>query len=341
VVELSDGPAFREETLEEASDYADLVSRSTLATPFHRPEWLSVVQAVTGDRLSFLRVLQGQETVAVLPHIHGRWGPLRVLLSPPSRVGMQYLGPLVPGWPDLKQDKREARLAALAVALRAHMKEDRVRLCQIRCPPGLDDARAFQWMGFDSVPRYTYRLRIDDQDSVWEGMKKSVRSDIRRREDNIAIGPGDGGDWGQFENQLHARYSEQGLHMPLADEYLTKLRDALGPDLTLLVARAAGSFLGGAALVRTGGSMALWQGTVRGPPGIPLNDLLIWHSIQYARSLGCSSFELMGANTPQLAEFKSKFNPTLESYLEVRRLPLWADVARKTVLRIRRGAPFS
>ncbi len=337
---MSDGPAFREETLEQASDYAGLVVRSTLATPFHRPEWLSVVQEVTRDPLRFLRVLQGQETVAVLPHVHGRWGPLRVLLSPPSRVGMQYLGPLVPRWADLKQDKREARLAALADALRAHMKEDRIRLCQIRCPPGLDDARAFQWSGFNSVPRYTYRLRIDDEDSVWEGMKKNVRSDIRRREDDIAIGPADGRDWRQFEIQLDARYSEQGLLMPLPDGYLTKLREALGPDLTLIVARGAGNFLGGAALVQMGGRMALWQGTVRGPPGIPVNDLLIWHSIQHARSLGCSSFELMGANTPQLAAFKSKFNPTLEAYLEVRRLPLWADVARKTALRIRRGAPF-
>ena len=136
--------SFREETLEDGTDYRELASQSPLATAFHRPEWLAAVQDITGESVRLLRVLQGRETTAILPHVHARWGPIRVLLSPPSGLGMQYLGPLIPEWGDLKQDKREARLNALAEAIRNHMRERRIRFCRVRCAPGLEDARAFQ-----------------------------------------------------------------------------------------------------------------------------------------------------------------------------------------------------
>jgi len=239
---------------------------------------------------------------------------------------MQYLGPLFPGWDGLKQDKREARLNSFAEGVRDHMREIHIRACRLRCSPGLDDARAFQWLGFDAVPRYTYTLPVVDVEIVWGGVKRNVRSYIRRHEASVDMGLGNAADWIAFERQLHARYSEQGLNAPLPDGYLARLRDALGSDLVLLAARKSGDFVGGAALIRMRDRIALWQGTVRGPPGIPVNDLLVWEAIRYARDVGCVEFELMGANTRQLASFKSKFNPTLNTYLEVRRLPVWAAV---------------
>jgi Acetyltransferase (GNAT) domain len=340
VVDVNETSTNREETLEEARDYPGLVGRSPHATPFHRPEWLSAVRDFTPGTVYLLRVLQGEETVAVLPHVHGHWGPLRVVLSPPARMGMQYLGPLIPDWTQLKQDKREARLAALANAVRVHLRETRSRACQIRGPPGLDDGRAFQWSGFEAVPRYTYVLDLANKEAIWDGMKKNVRSDIRRHENALPIAEADESDWRAFDHQVGGRYSEQGLRAPLPQGYLPQLRRALGTDLTLFVAKEDGGFLGGAALIRTGNRMALWLGTVRGPPGVPVNDLLVWHSIRYAGSLGCLQFELMGANTHRIADFKSKFNPTLQTYLEVRRLPLWAEAAWKVALKVNGGTRF-
>ena len=229
-----------EETLKDASDYRTLVSQSPLATAFHRPEWLALVEQVTGESVRLLRVLHGEETTAILPHVHSRWGPFRVLLSPPSRLGMQYLGPLIPDWSDLKQGKREERLNALAAAVLDHMRKTRVRSCRIRCTPELNDARAFQWSGFEAVPRYTYRVPVRDENAIWESMQRNVRSDIRRHEGALEVVPAMSHDWDAFENQLEDRYSQQGLRTPLPKGYLTLLRAALGPDLVLLVGKWAG-----------------------------------------------------------------------------------------------------
>ena len=337
LVEMTTDCSFREETLEDGSDYPELASQSPLATAFHRPEWLAAVQDITGESVRLLRVLQGRETTAILPHVHARWGPIRVLLSPPSGLGMQYLGPLIPEWGDLKQDKREARLNALAEAVRNHMRERRIRFCRIRCAPGLEDARAFQWSGFEAIPQYTYRLSVGDENAVWEGMKKTVRSDIRRHDGLLTVVPAEAPDWVAFEDGLDARYSEQGLRAPLPEGYLARLREALGTDLVLLVAKEDSEFVGGAALVRMGDRIALWQGTARGPPGIPVNDILVWESIRYARAQGCFEFELMGANTRRLADFKSKFNPSLKPYLELRRFPAWASATMDIAIRLRGG----
>src|SRR5207247_4780739 len=140
------------------------------ATVFHTNKWLRAVDATTPGSLRFLRVMQGEETVCILPHTHLRRGPFRLVFSPPPGLGMQYLGPLIPGWTEMKQGKREQRLAAIAEALVAHLRETRNQYCQIRCAPGMDDARAFQWNGFEALPRYIYVLPLSDEDSAWESL---------------------------------------------------------------------------------------------------------------------------------------------------------------------------
>ena len=170
-------------------------------------------------------------------------------------------------------------------------------------------------------------------------MQRNVRSDIRRHEGALEVVPAMSHDWVAFENQLEDRYSQQGLRTPLPKGYLTLLRAALGPDLVLLVGKRAGEFVGGAALVRLRDRMALWQGTLRGPPGVPVNDFLVWESIRYARAHGCTEFELMGANTRRLTEFKSKFNPELKPYLELRRLSILAEVTMNVAVRLQGGGP--
>jgi len=306
----------REERLGDATDYDSLVHRIPQATVFHTSEWLKVVDAITPGGLWFLRVVQGGETVGVLPHTHQRRGPFRLAFSPPPGLGIQYLGPLIPGWTEMKQGKREQRLAAIAEALEVHLRATRNQYCQIRWAPGLDDARAFQWNGFDAFPRYIYVLPLSDETTVWESLGGNVRSSIRRHSDDIPVGPGTPEDWPIFEKRLAMRYSEQGLDRALPLGYLEALRKSLGDALTLQVARQGEDWLGAVALIRSRDRVILWQGAFKGQAGPAVNDVLVWSAIRYACTTGAQEFELMGANTRRIAEFKAKFNPQLKTYLE-------------------------
>ncbi len=313
--------------LGEVADYESLVSNVPQATVFHTSKWLRVVDAITPGTLRFLRVMHGGETVGILPHTHLRRGPFRLVLSPPPRLGMQYLGPLIPGWTEMKQGKREQRLVTIADALLVHLRETRTKYCQIRWAPGMDDARAFQWNGFEALPRYIYVLPLSDETTVWESLGGNVRSSVRRHTDDISVVTGSSEDWPIFERRLEMRYSEQGLDRALPRGYLEALRKSLGDALTLLVARQEDEWLGAAALIRSQARVILWQGALKGPAGPSVNDVLVWNAIRYACNLGSREFELMGANTRRIAEFKAKFNPRLETYLEIRKGSLLASGA--------------
>ncbi len=319
----------REEQLAEVADYESLVSNVPQATVFHTTKWLGVVDAIRPGTLRFLRVMHGRETIGILPHTHLRRGPFRLVFSPPPGLGMQYLGPLIPGWTEMKQGKREQRLTMIAEALVVHLRETRNQYCQIRWAPGMEDARAFQWNGFEALPRYIYVLPLSDEASVWESLGGNVRSSIRRHADDIPVVRGSPEDWPIFEQRLERRYSEQGLDRALPRGYLEALRRSLGDALTLLVAHRGDEWLGAAALILSQGRMILWQGALKGPAGPSVNDVLVWSAIRHACTLGSREFQLMGANTQRIAEFKAKFNPRLETYLEMRKSTVLASSALK------------
>lgn len=339
VDELTSTWISEEETLSEARYYPELASTSQHATIFHSSEWLKVASSIVPQRVQILRVAQGQETIGVLPHVHLRRGPLRMILSPPPGLGMQYLGPLFPHLDSMKQDKRERRLDSIAGAVMQHMHSTRSRFCQMRWTPGLADARAFQWHGFETFPRYSYVLPLSDEKLMWGRLKQEARLHIKRHSEAISTAVGTDEDWSIFENRARARYTDQGLTAPLPATYIEALRAELGERLVLMVARRADEWLGAVALVRFRARLILWQGAFKGTPGLPVNDILVWNAIRFGCETGCREFELMGANTKRIAEFKAKFNPGLEFYLELRKGPTFVSNAIKLVARLRSGNP--
>jgi len=339
VDELTSRWTAEEETLSEARYYPELASASQHATIFHSPEWLKVASSIVPQRVQILRIAQGEETIGALPHVHLRRGPLRMILSPPPGLGMQYLGPLVQHLDGMKQDKRERRLDAIAGAVMEHMHNTRSRFCQMRWTPGLADARAFQWHGFETLPRYSYVLPLSDEKSMWSRLKQEARLHIKRHSEAISTAIGTNEDWTTFENRTRARFADQGLKAPLPATYLEALRAELGDRLVLMVARRVDEWLGAVALVRFRARLILWQGALKGTPGLPVNDILVWSSIRFGCETGCREFELMGANTKRISEFKAKFNPELEIYLELRKGPPFVSNAFKLVTRLRSGNP--
>src|SRR5438309_3062528 len=151
--------AWREEPLDE-KEYGRQVAECRNSTVFHDPTWLRIVSEMTPEGIQILRVYDGHEIVAVLPHVHRKVGAVRAMLSPPSGLGIQYLGPLFPGIEDLKQDKRERRLSLFATAVVDHGRQTKSRLVHLRMAPGFEDARHFLWSGFSVLPRYTYELDL-------------------------------------------------------------------------------------------------------------------------------------------------------------------------------------
>src|SRR5439155_26685523 len=97
--------AFQEETLKDASDYADLASQSPLATAFHRPEWLAAVEYTTGKSVRLLRVLQGKGRRGIFRKVLSGWGRIGFLPPPPAGLGMNYSDRLFRDWGNPRRKK--------------------------------------------------------------------------------------------------------------------------------------------------------------------------------------------------------------------------------------------
>jgi len=81
-----------------------------------------------------------------------------------------------------------------------------------------------------------------------------------------------------------------------------------------------------------------WQGGVKTGTDLPVGELLDWHAMRDGMSRGLRGYDLVGVNVSRLCSYKSKFDPDLVRYYNVRRISKGARAAhigRRLVRRLR------
>jgi hypothetical protein len=78
------------------------------------------------------------------------------------------------------------------------------------------------WMGFTQTTRYTYRLDdTSSKDALWAGLKKNVRTDIRKAGERLRVVEDVEAD--RFLALQRATFSRQGLKLPFAEATFRRL----------------------------------------------------------------------------------------------------------------------
>jgi len=265
---------------------------------------------------------EGDTPILAVPFFVGRSGPLRIVVSPPPRLGVEYLGP-VPSPQTLEQRKKgEGLFRAIESVLDWLRSALKPSVIYLRTVPELDDARGFQWAGFQVSPMYTYTVSISrDSEQILESFDRSVRSDLRRTENKVDVRPGGVDLVEKVHEFVSARYRTQGETFGPPLTYLADLFRSLGPGAFLPIGAYTERGLEAAAIITFHhGRAAYWQGAARTSHSrLPLTDHLIWGAIRLAKERGYERFELVGANTPRLVKYKTKFAPDLEQFFEAKR----------------------
>ncbi|MBN1324377.1 MAG: GNAT family N-acetyltransferase [Methanotrichaceae archaeon] len=313
-----------DEMLVDRDSWEGLVEESPYGMLFHRWDFLKVIEEHTGYGFLPIGVHREGQLIGLLPLFYRRFGALRVLLSPPPRTSVPYLGPVLPTDHDrYSQIKREAHSKALVQRLLDLMRTLSPHHVAITCVPGIGDVRPFIWNGFQAEPQYTYELDLDRSlQEIWDGIQYRTRKYIKRSMGKISLRRArTREDIEAFYRMEAERYGSQGLMPPLVSvDYLDDLADAFPESVRLYLIEGEEDLLGIWGVVVYKDRYLTWVGGVRPGQDISIqhvNECAYWLTIEGAREEGCRVYELSGANTPRLCLFKSKFDPSLSTYFRV------------------------
>ncbi len=182
--------------------------------------------------------------------------------------------------------------------------------------PALDDARPFQWGGWQVTPAYTYGRELQAEEEVTATWSSTTRHAWQNEREAFTVAEGGDGldDTVALIEASHER-QEQALDVDAAT--IRGLVAGLsGAGLTrVFVARHDGKAEAGVVVLSDGHTAHYWlAGSVPGPA----MTVLVATVLTRLRDEGVAYFDFAGANTPSIAEFKRKFGCRLASYYRAR-----------------------
>ncbi|KQC03728.1 MAG: hypothetical protein APR53_04640 [Methanoculleus sp. SDB] len=301
----------------ERNEWDAIVRANSHASPFHLWEWMHVDAAWSGAQLYPLIVSVGTTIVGLYPvFIMNRWTFL-CGFSPPPGTATLYLGPVIADYEGLKQKKRESRYIGVQNAV------DHFLFTQMHChfvrlfsPPGLEDARPYQWAGYNVDPHYTYRLDLSSgEKAVWQRIDRRTRDSINRAVRNgVVVTEGGYNQFEEIVRSVRKSLIRQGTVRVTDEGYYRDLYAAFSSGMIrIFSAEYQGEQIGGMIALHFGGRLYQWIGLQKSDfKSISPNDLVSWEAIRWACRKGCSTIEIMdGGDNQRLRFFKSKYNPDL------------------------------
>ncbi len=305
-------------------EWEEFLSGADRSSPFHEIFWLRALEH--HSRLKAIRILgyRGREPVVGLPAFEGRKGFVKLFLSPPPGYSIPFLGPVFRGMEGVGESRRQGVFREFVEALRADFLRGYWTLTKIDLGPWAQDVRPFIEGRFRIRPRYTYRIDLRaGHEAAWKRMDWYVRRAARAAAGTYEFRPASSEEIGWILEQVHERYEAQrrGVKSPRA--YVDRLL-ALAPPgrMQAYVGVKEGDLVTGSLCVADEATMYLWLApTKRTKEHRHANEALLNDLLRRAAESGYEWFDLVGANTPGIAHFKAKFNPTLVPYASVDRIP--------------------
>ncbi|PSQ16135.1 GNAT family N-acetyltransferase [Halobacteriales archaeon QS_8_69_26] len=292
-------------------------------TVFQRSEVLSVLDEYAESDLELYGAFKGQEAVGLIPVFVTDYAVGRTVCSPPVSRGIPHMGPVfMPTSP--KQRKRERGNAEFLRGVVDALEDDpRLTVFRVLCRPDYTDPRPYAWSDQRITPYFTYVLDVGDRstEDLLAGFTRDLRSEIRKSRDlDMEISVEDDGAAARVGADVAERYAEQGESTAVTPGFVEDVVSALGHRARTYVARdPAGEYLGGIVVLYADDTAYFWQGGVAGNyEGVSVNSALHWEILtDIATDPPVDSvdrYDLVGANTERLSEYKAKFGGDLVPY---------------------------
>jgi len=187
----------------------------------------------------------------------------------------------------------------------------------IALPPGIIDARPFQWANLIVEPRYTFfqyfSLDYTVSPKITNKINKAIRLECSVERSN---------DWNAIVNCLVGTEVVKGFSHNTSAKDLKKCADLLGNEVFrgyLVKDKDGKPVSGGLRLVMKDGiTIDLFQGAIREHLKNGVNQLIYEFVLKDSKEAGAIGFDWVGANIPPVALAKSAWGMPLVPYLTIR-----------------------
>lgn len=315
--------------IDDKSIWDTFVDNSPSGLIFHKWDFLKIVEKYSGHTLFPYGVFRGENLIAIFPLFYRKNALFRSVFSPPPQSGIPYLGFIMNSeFNGLKQDKKETYLNQVIDEMNKYIISLSPNYISLSTVPNFIDIRPFKWNKFDINPTYTYMIHLEgDLESIRNGFKMNLKRQLSHP-DTLRLMVVPSNDLSVFYDLMKRRYDEQGLNYPVySADYLKELFSAYPDHLRLYYLYRDNEILG-SITTQEYKRFITWMGSARMPDKVFGNEYIMWHLIQKAKEEGYHEFELTGADTKNLCQFKSKFNPSLEISYGVSKKDILGKIAR-------------
>jgi hypothetical protein len=306
------------EILSDKGAWDELVDESAQGSLFHRWDFLQLMARHSGFRLMPYGIYKDGGLACVFPLFFKVNKGIRIVSSPPPRLSVPYLGPVMATFlSSLPQYEKEAFMSDMLEAVESELIKLSPHFVSLRTIPYFDDIRPFQWHGFDAEVNYNYIIDLDrPMEKIWASLDKDVKNVINDL-GRVPIEAVRSYDAKAFFSLLSARIREkkQTFSVQNSDFYEDVLK-TFPDNMKLHFYYHKGEFICAKIEYMYKDKYIAWKGFATGK----FNEYMTWDRMKWAKSNGYKIFENPDADTRRLAQYKSKFNPSLEvSYTLSRR----------------------
>ena len=306
------------------------VESSPYGLLFHRWDYMTITGEHAGYQLLPYGVYKGEELVCLAPLYFKSSHGVKMLFSPPPMQAVIPYQGFVPGkeFDGLKLGKKEAIMDLIANDLSAEVDAISPHYFSLTLVPGLTDIRQFLWRGYAPKVHYTYVIDLTRPvEAIWGDFHYKLRSKIRKAE-KAGMDLVRSADISTLYASIAERFSQPEMNIPMVSRrYFEDLFRAYPDHLAAYYLYDREGALTGAVATQEYKRFLLWMGTPRIESAHAGNEYLQWLLVQRARAEGYSYLENIGANTPDLNFFKSKFCSSLGMYMEVFRKDMVGTLA--------------
>jgi predicted N-acyltransferase len=339
VVEMSMSSGTMQISIIHERDVWDrFIDQSPYGTLFHRWDFLKIVEKHTGYTLLTYGMYVKDELACIFPAFIKTKYKVNVILSPPPRTGIPYMGFVMSsGYDYLTQSGKEISLKEIVQGITEKFDEFSPIYVSVQLIPDFNDIREFKWSNYSIEPLFTYYLHTDASlKDIFKGFSRSTKRSMKGITDNkFNMEMRESADFTYFYRSLSKRYQEQGMRLPIINrEYLEDLKQLYPDNIKLYyVYDESNNIIGTNLAIIYKGKVISWLGTPKPEVDLPVNEFIFWELIKIAKDTN-SIFEIGGADTRHLCSFKSGFNPSLETNYRVFRRKKVGAVAEWVYLNV-------
>lgn len=303
---------------EDAKEWDTIISESPHGTLFHQWNWLKITEKHTPSILYPLIGKKNGIPIGAFPLFFQKKGPLRIVFSPPPRVALPYLGPVLAGCETLIQEKWEKIYIDFQRSVDNFIINDlQAQYVNILLPPALHDPRPFAWSGYIIKPNYDYAVDISKGiDNLYKSLDYNKRNELKKaNEQGMTVEIGTKKDYEKILDFMDMRYAQQSKLLTTSRGYFLNIFETYKDNLKIFITIVGDEAVTGIICVQYRDSLYGWVGNSKPKNRITPspNHLLFWEIVRYASEHGFNNYTVMGAaGNQRLHEFyAARFNPEL------------------------------